>query len=250
MRKPKSGCYHRFPEKAESAAWATLAALCLDAGLVVLLLNVPLRVTVNSVGSHTETAPSHSVVYVIVGPAAKTVGAKRERQSPPEASAMPAARFHGVPKLVGEATSSTDLMGDTASRRPRRTISMSPSIVRRGLAGASREEMIEAIIRTGIEPYNDSVARERRIEQRAVDWTFTARGARYGMSPGALHLGKISVRLPVVFAEPLALSSERRRASRQMIEDTRSEASRRVREAMFDSAVASIRLRKEPGARR
>ena len=41
------------------------------------------------------------------------------------------------------------------------------------------------------------------------------------MSPGEVHMGKISIRLPLVFAEPLSLDSDRRRVGRGVNADAR-----------------------------
>jgi hypothetical protein len=52
-----------------------------------------------------------------------------------------------------------------------------------------------ARIERGIESYNDSVAGASEAEKRVTDWTrIDANGVRWGASPGALHLGRITLR--------------------------------------------------------
>ena len=178
-----------------------------------------------------------------------SAAAKRISKSTPGTSATSdASRPREEPAVVDTMVTSTE-SGAGSPRSLRGTRSIDPRVFRPGRVERSQMEIVDSIIRAGIQPGNDSAARVRRSMQNAVDWTIAVNGERYGMSPGALHLGKIRIRFPLVFAEPLSLAADRRRELRGVGEDARAQASRAIRDAMFDSAVASIRLRRLSPAR-
>jgi hypothetical protein len=115
---------------------------------------------------------------------------------------------------------------------------------------SSAQSLVDSMIRAGIKPGNDSLIRAQRTRENAVDWTIAVSGKKYGMSPGRVYLGGLTLRFPLVFAEPLSLSSDRRREKQRVVEDTRAHAARAIRDAMFDSAVAGIARRRTVELRR
>jgi hypothetical protein len=51
--------------------------------------------------------------------------------------------------------------------------------------------------------YNDSALAAAIAAARATDWTVTdANGGRWGVTPGQIHLGKITLPLPFAFSPP------------------------------------------------
>ena len=194
-----------------------------------------------------ETGGSRQVAYVVLSPPKMAAGAKRISTSASGPSAKSNGSRPGGTTVVDTMMTSTEPAGSPKSLRGKRSID--PRVFRPGLVERSQTEIVDSIIRAGIQPGNDSAARMRRALQNAVDWTVAVNGDRYGMSPGRLHVGKISIRFPLVFAEPLSLAADRRRELRGVGEDARAQASRAIRDAMFDSAVASITLRRLSRAR-
>ena len=56
------------------------------------------------------------------------------------------------------------------------------------------QELVQQRIASQLAEYNDSVAAENAAAARALDWTKTdADGNRWGVSPGAIHLGSITI---------------------------------------------------------
>jgi hypothetical protein len=237
--------YRRRVAKHSSSAYALLAAIVLDAVLVLSLLHVAFRFQHGSDSPKALTIePGRRVTYVTLSPTNQipaTTDAKI--QAPGGASAKSTLSRSPEPTVVEPQTAPIDTvvasLESSRQRSHRAFQAVMPHIVER-----TREEVIDSIIKTSIQPGNDSATRMRLARRNAVDWTVRVRGESYGMSPGEVHLGKISIRFPLVFAEPLSLDSDRRRLARGAAGDTRINAARAARDAAFDSAVASIRLRK------
>lgn len=62
-----------------------------------------------------------------------------------------------------------------------------------------------------IDALNDSLAAEGEATRRATDWTYTDKdGKKWGVSPGQVHLGGISVPLPFGFSAPPDQAKEAR----------------------------------------
>lgn len=239
------GTHRRRVARDSSSAYALLAAIVLDSAVVVSLLHVTFRFQLGTASQKAPTMePGRRVTYVILGatngiPAStgaiiKALGGASAKSTLPPSSGptVIASRSAPIDTVVASLESSRE--------RSRRVFqAVVPHIVER-----TRAEVIDSIMKTSIQPGNDSAARMRLARSKAVDWTVRLGGESYGMSPGEVHLGKISIRLPLVFAEPLSLDSDRRRLARGVAEDTRINAARAVRDAAFDSAVTSIRLRR------
>jgi hypothetical protein len=67
----------------------------------------------------------------------------------------------------------------------------------------SDEEMVRERVAAQINAYNDSVAAEAGAAMRATDWTVKdGDGGRWGVSPGAIHLGSVTLPLPFAFSAP------------------------------------------------
>jgi hypothetical protein len=231
--------------KHSSSAFALLAAIVLDAVLVDFLFHITVHLHLGDPHSLAPptTEPQHAITYVTLSPANQTPAMTDViLRTSTAASARTSSRSPG-PTVVESQTAPIDTgvgSHESARQRSRRTFQ---AVVSRAVERTSAEVM-DSIIKTAVQPGNDSAARMRLARRNAVDWTVEVRGERYGVSPGELHLGQITIRAPLVFAEPLSFDSDRRRSGRWVTEDTRSHAARAVRDAAFDSAVASIRLRR------
>lgn len=93
--------------------------------------------------------------------------------------------------------------------------------------------------------YNDSLAAEAAARTRATDWTTRdASGNRWGISPGKIHLGKITLPLPFGFSAPPGRREEVAAKVRSWYE-TQSQASRLEAEETFEQRVKAIRERQK-----
>lgn len=93
--------------------------------------------------------------------------------------------------------------------------------------------------------YNDSLAAEAAARTRATDWTTRdASGNRWGISPGKIHLGKITLPLPFGFSAPPGRREEVAARVRSWYE-TQSQASRLEAEETFEARVKALRDRQK-----
>jgi hypothetical protein len=64
----------------------------------------------------------------------------------------------------------------------------------------SREEVMRLQLAAELEAMNDSAAMAAELERRATDWTYTdEEGKRWGVSPGKIHLGDLTLPMPFGF---------------------------------------------------
>jgi hypothetical protein len=109
----------------------------------------------------------------------------------------------------------------------------------------SPDERVRARIATQLEQYNDSVAAEADARARALDWTIkTADGGRWGISPGAIHLGGITLPLPVEFSPPPDKRAEVAGRVRTWSE-IQQQAARAETRDIFNERVRAIREKNE-----
>ena len=91
-------------------------------------------------------------------------------------------------------------------------------------------EIMELMLAGRLEIWVDSVFRAMEAESALTDWTKTdSEGKRWGLSPGKLHMGDISIPLPIYFG---GNSWQRERSTRRAWED---------RDIMNSSRDAAIR---------
>jgi hypothetical protein len=246
MQRTPFAMYRRPVARNSSSVSALLAAIVLDAVVVISLLHIALRAQPGSGSQKARTIePGRRVTFITLSPADQTSATTDVvTKAAAGLSTKSTLSQSTKPTILEPQTAPTDTVvrsSESSRQRSRQTFqALVPQIVERTTA-----EVIDSIIATSIQPGNDSAARMRLARRNAVDWTVHIGGGSFGMSPGRVHLGKISIRMPLVFAEPLSFDSDRRRMARGSNDDTRSNAARAARDAAFDSAVASIRLRKE-----
>lgn len=93
--------------------------------------------------------------------------------------------------------------------------------------------------------YNDSLAALAAARTRATDWTVRdATGNRWGISPGKIHLGKITLPLPFGFSAPPGRREEVAAKVRSWYE-SQAQSSRVEAEQTFEERVKAIRERQK-----
>ena len=97
--------------------------------------------------------------------------------------------------------------------------------------------------------YNDSVAAERALAERNGNWTKTDKdGNRWGVSPGKIHLGKITIPLNNNGEDVFKASAQRREEVAQQLRTwsaIEAQAARAEIKDSFEERVKEIRKRKE-----
>lgn len=90
--------------------------------------------------------------------------------------------------------------------------------------------------------FNDSAAAAAERARRATDWTVTdANGGRWGISPGKLHLGKLTLPLPLALPPPSGPVGRRMAEWEEM----QGQAARERARESFEDRVRAIRERKD-----
>ncbi len=93
--------------------------------------------------------------------------------------------------------------------------------------------------------YNDSVAGAIADAERATDWTKKGKnGERWGVSPGQIHLGSITIPMPFAFSGPTGRREETAGRLRSFAE-ANAQAKRVETEQTFESRVKAMRARKD-----
>jgi len=73
----------------------------------------------------------------------------------------------------------------------------------RELTQLSEEEVLRLLLAIEIEAMADSAATMEELARRATDWTYTdSEGKRWGVSPGKIHLGDLTLPMPFGFSAP------------------------------------------------
>ena len=76
-------------------------------------------------------------------------------------------------------------------------------------ATLSEKEILQGLIYGQLEAFNDSMAIRAARAARGTDWTYTDEdGNRWGISPGKLHLGKLTIPLPFSFGTSAGASDD------------------------------------------
>jgi hypothetical protein len=105
--------------------------------------------------------------------------------------------------------------------------------------------VLRARLAARMNAYNDSVAAEAGARERSTDWTVAdGEGGKWGVSPGKVHLGGITLPLPVAFSTPPGRREEVAAKTRSWSE-TRAQASRAEADDNFQERVKAIRERRQ-----
>lgn len=106
-------------------------------------------------------------------------------------------------------------------------------------------EMAREQLYGDITEYNDSLAADAEAARRATDWTIRDKnGGRWGVSPGQIHLGSLTIPLPFSFAPPPGRRDEINMRVRDWAA-TQEQARREGTRESFDDRVRAIRDRKD-----
>lgn len=118
--------------------------------------------------------------------------------------------------------------------------------VDRSLTDLTPEERFQLELELSIDAWNDSVAAEIDAARAATDWTTTdADGNRWGISPGKLHLGKVTLPLPIYFGPSNGVQrDELAKRAYELGDIERGASSGAVRETLKERAKA-IRERRD-----
>lgn len=108
---------------------------------------------------------------------------------------------------------------------------------------AERLERVQARIVAAIQAGNDSLAAELLDQAEAMDWTVGEDGNRWGISPGKVHLGPVTLPLPLIFGPHPATAREQadRAADWSAIQR---QAGQGAIDETFEERVKAIRERK------
>lgn len=123
----------------------------------------------------------------------------------------------------------------------------SPRLIGERLVRFARaDSAVRAILRDWL----DSVQLDADLERRARDWTFERDGERWGISPDGIHLGDVTIPLPIGdvdgdgYPDLFLPSGPQRRAFEQAVRDLTAIQLQNLREdAEAAAAAARIRMR-------
>jgi len=109
----------------------------------------------------------------------------------------------------------------------------------------TEEQVLQLRVEGRLEAWNDSVAQVRTREAEALDWTHTDEdGKQWGVSPGKIHLGDVTIPFPFGFSAPPANRDQVGRRVWEWDEIESGAVSGAVR-ANWKDRAAAIRARKE-----
>ena len=107
------------------------------------------------------------------------------------------------------------------------------------------EQREELVLAGRIEEWYDSLALARAAEERLTDWTFRdSNGGRWGVSEGKLHLGDLTLPLPLTFGTPVGKRDETNRRLFEIEELSRQSQSFLIQQAWSERSAA-IRARRD-----
>lgn len=117
---------------------------------------------------------------------------------------LPSAPAPAAPDVAPVTTAPRPDPGDPSLNRLRYRNDPQQNVWRRPeLPAPSADDLVRERIASRIDAYNDSIAAEAAARARATDWTVKdGEGGRWGVSPGAIHLGTVTLPLPFAFAPP------------------------------------------------
>lgn len=166
----------------------------------------------------------------------------------PEAVApAPSAGDPGGEEVAGEEDTGPSRPAPTAAERLRPRAGdlrlwapVDPEITR-----PSREQIMRILLAAELESLADSLALAEELARRVTDWTYTDdEGGRWGVSPGKLHLGDITLPLPFGFGSSPMVREQNANRIWAWDDIQRGAAAKGVRDVWKDRAEA-IRKRRE-----
>lgn len=114
------------------------------------------------------------------------------------------------------------------------------------LAAPTPEQILNLEIAAAIETGNDSAAAAAERARRALDWTHTDEdGRRWGVSPGKIHLGDLTIPLPFGFGPPPDYNGDRAEWAFRMADIQRAASTLAVLRSWEDRREAMKKRRDE-----
>lgn len=114
------------------------------------------------------------------------------------------------------------------------------------LAAPSPEHVLETMLAIAIRESNDSMARAIEAARAATDWTHTDEdGKRWGVSPGKIHLGDITIPLPFGFGPPPDYSGDRAEMAFRLLDIERAASRGAVQRSWKERREAMKKRREE-----
>ena len=114
------------------------------------------------------------------------------------------------------------------------------------LAAPSPEHVLETLLAFAIRESNDSVAAAIEAARAATDWTHTDEdGKRWGVSPGKIHLGDITIPLPFGFGPPPDYSGDRAEMAFRLLDIERAASRGAVQRSWKERREAMKKRREE-----
>jgi len=109
----------------------------------------------------------------------------------------------------------------------------------------SEAEWLRLRLANRLEMHNDSIAAEAEAKLRATDWTVKGKdGSRWGVSPGKIHLGNVTLPLPFGFAGSAQTQAEMAERTRTWNE-SQAQGARVEAAETFEQRVKAIRERQQ-----
>ena len=113
-------------------------------------------------------------------------------------------------------------------------------------AAPTSEQILALRVAAAIEAGNDSAAAEAERARRALDWTHTDDdGRRWGVSPGRIHLGDLTIPLPFGFGPPPDYSGDRAEWAFRMADIERAAGTLAARQSWEDRRAVMKKRREE-----
>ena len=114
------------------------------------------------------------------------------------------------------------------------------------LAAPSPEHMLETMLALAIRASNDSLAAALEAARASTDWTRTdADGGKWGVSPGKIHLGGLTIPLPFGFGPPPDYNGDRAEMAFRLADIDRAASTAIVRRTWKERREAMKKRREE-----
>ena len=114
------------------------------------------------------------------------------------------------------------------------------------LIGPSPDQIMALRVAIAIEAAADSAAARAEEARRSLDWTYTdGEGGRWGVSPGKLHLGDLTIPLPFGFGPPPDVSGDRAEMAFRTADIDRAASTLAVRRSWEERREAMMKRREE-----
>jgi hypothetical protein len=238
------------PRRRRDPEWILPVALAVSAVLhMAILAGIRFSITFGVAPTSVQpavTRPAGTEIVRIV-PLPEGVEAERALPEPEDPVVPPTMTFPAVIPLPAQPAAATVEVPPIADRiRPR---DLDPRLWTEPEPGLppipTNAEIARGRLYARLGVWNDSILMATEAAARATDWTATdANGDKWGVSPGKLHLGPVTLPLPISFSPPPGRRDEFAGRVRTWTE-TESQVGRAIVRDDFKSQVKAIRERRD-----